>query len=115
MNKDFWERVNKLEELAIKATQEEWYTEPPQRYNIEFRAAANPATILEMIAVFKGRLSFLEHELVEKDIELENTKAELKRLEKEADGLSEMIVRITPFLTTKERWRKLVRESVGNK
>lgn len=107
MNKDFWERIDRLEELAGKATQgkwnycgcEIWANETTMSHDVvgkvekfedaQYIDAANPAMILEMIATFKGRLSFLEHELVEKDIELENTKAELKRLEKEADWLAD--------------------------
>lgn len=88
MNKDFWERIDRLEELAEKATQGEWNVsndhfligdvnkllianslcetrgQVQSKANALFIAAANPAMIQEMIA-------------------------EMRRLEKEADWLAE--------------------------
>ena len=93
-NKDFWDKVAELEELAEKATQGEWHCdisgyvfrkpqEPSEndkmpivllcgsvsqfeksRFDGKFIAAANPAMIKEMVA-------------------------EMRRLEKEADRLAE--------------------------
>lgn len=162
MNKDFWERINKLEGLAGKATPGEWLIstsdgidwgdlyittedrnkaemqwiatvddalfradetqtdfQKEQNANACYIAAANPAMVLEMIATFKGRLSFLEHELVEKDIELENTKVELKSLEKEADWLAEEVASVyksefegTMDLLDASGWREAARKAV---
>ncbi len=76
MNKDFWEKVNKLEELAGKATQGGWKAntddygslvalspnskedislviEPIEKADADYIAAANPAMIKEMIAEIK--------------------------------------------------------------
>lgn len=90
MNNDFWKRIDKLEELAGKATQGEWIVsnsnfligdannllianslcetrgQDQSRANARFIAAANPQTIREMIA-------------------------ELRRLEKEADWLAAIL------------------------
>ena len=118
MDKNFWDKVERLEELAGKATQGEWSVNDLSKIisidgntlclaysgfdsdgnkwdgniNASYIAAANPAMIKEMIATFNSRISFLEHALVEKDIEFENTKAEMRWLEKEANWLAGEIV-----------------------
>ena len=78
MSKDFWERVDKLDELAERATQGEWvyvglwsfYKKDNETsealgtaehyYDGEYIAAANPAMIKEMINMLRLQKKHLD-------------------------------------------------------
>lgn len=94
MNKDFWERIDRLEELAKKAMPDHQvvYEDGEERYVLtKFIAAANPAMILEMIAEMRrlenenDRLKIELHDMDSSAREMWN---DMKQLEKEADWLA---------------------------
>lgn len=97
MNNDFWERIDKLEELAIKlASVYDGTTIPINELELiaEFAHATNPAMIREMVA-------------------------EIRRLEKEANWLADRLPKNfrqgdEPVMNTKY-WREAARKAVENK
>ena len=96
MNKDFWERLDRLEELAEKATRPDWEIRVKndnayatnvdfhQANNLRYIAAANPAMIKEMIVEMRR----LENENSKLKTVSEFVAKEASRLNKEADWLA---------------------------
>lgn len=126
MNKDFWERIDRLEELTKKTTRSDWdiHVKGDNAYatnvdfhqvdNLRYIAAANPAMILEMVEEIKDLQSeILAYQagcntvgcLREKDI---------RRLEREADWLAEKLEMNVPLLHEDAGWREAARKAVAN-
>ena len=98
LNKDFWKRVNKLEELAAKASKDDVIayipTDKSYKNQAEYVNAAHPAMILEMIAEMR-RLETVVNGYKVSTEEAQEIMGELQaknaRLEKEADWLAERL------------------------
>lgn len=141
MDKDFWDKVNRLEELAGKATQGEWNycgceiwaNETVNSHNVvgkterfedaKYIAAANTAMIQEMIAELKS-LDDKNYNLKSKlRLANENTynmEQDYNRLEKEANWLAEELASVyksefegTMDLLDASGWRNEARKAVS--
>lgn len=114
MNKDFWDKVKRLEELAKNTKHSDIVaflpTDNSMRVWADYIAAANPAMIQEMIA----KLKRLHEEIEFQEKRSKAQGAMIGRLEKEADWLADILQRHSTFFTT-EKWRKAARRAVSEK
>lgn len=137
MNKDFWERINKLEELAGKATPGTWIikNDPEDRYDYDIAFITTTerqnASIGEIAQVSCYEPDIIEEPIVKEQIAnaeyisaanpamIKEMIAEMRRLEKEADWLAEELASVyksefegTMDLLDVNGWREAARKVV---
>lgn len=81
--KDFWDEIERLEELAGKLKDEEWFPDYPQGDELEYIAAANPAMIKEMIA----ELRWLNNKVNDKNAQIRDKVERIKVLDQDLSRL----------------------------